>query len=54
MAADCVQDKITSSFVRTAAMTACEDYLYLQGPTEVFPVSVLKDGERIIVQNFCV
>jgi len=35
-------------------MPAFDDYLYLQGPTEMFPVSVLKDGERTIVQNFCV
>ena len=51
---DYVQDKITLSFIRTAAMPTCYVCLYPQGSTEMFSVSVLKDGERTLLQNFCV
>ena len=54
LAADCVQHKITFSFIRTAVMPAFYDYLWLQEPTEMFLVSVFKDGERTIVKNLCV
>ena len=35
-------------------MPACDDYLYPQGPTEMFLGSVLKDGKGNLFQNFCV